>query len=293
MKRLTFLIATLCMLQMNVNAQTFENVASGKGCPRFYYIPGVPTTYSDGVSDLYSMERRGYGYYSFTFFDSDFSVCKQFDVLQNDSVTFYAAGFLDADCNTATYDGEMYDLLPLTKNTFNDDDKIEYIRAISAPDSYIPKRIEVVNEDNSVLFAIPAIANCDFYEFIIIEYRDKCFLAVMGFEDGKDASGYEIYAINKNENESSISKVKTLPGLSASPVLANRNSVVDVTIDEAAAANGGELVIVDNSGRIVAKQQFEPGQTTVPVQTDRMRTGVYNITFNNGEKIDNARIIVK
>ena len=81
--------------------------------------------------------------------------------------------------------------------------------------------------------------------------------------------------------------------MSASPVLANRNSVVDVTIDEAAAANGGELVIVDNSGRIVAKQQFEPGQTTVPVQTDRMRTGVYNITFNNGEKIDNARIIVK
>ena len=97
----------------------------------------------------------------------------------------------------------------------------------------------------------------------------------------------------RTKNESSISKVKTLPGLSASPVLANRNSVVDVTIDEVAAANGGELVIVDNCGRIVAKQQFEPGQTTVPVQTDRMRTGVYNITFNNGEKIDNARIIVK
>ena len=291
MKRFIFFITMFCLLQVNVNAQTLYNVARNEGCPRFYYIPAVPTEYSDGVSDLYTIEEKYYGV-SFTFFDSNFSVCKQFDVLQNDSVSFCVVDFVAADYNKATH-GDDYSALPLTKTTFNDDAKIEYVRTISYPDTEICKRIEIVNEDNRILFTIPTIADCDTYEFIIIEYRRKHFFVVLGFADGKTEMGYDVYAINKTGIESSISKVNSLSGISASPVFANRNSVVNVTIAEAEAANGGELVIVDNSGRVVATQQFEPGQTTVPVQTSRMRGGVYNITLNNGTEIENARIIVK
>ena len=193
------------------------------------------------------------------------------------------------------YDNESWvisDKIFLTQTLFNNDDKVEFIRRIgdvyySGSYAYIEnsRGYESVNEDNEVLYTFPETS----FDLRVYRWNEKDFLSF--YYEGTGISN--IYAINKNGGESSISKVKTLPGLSASPVLANRNSVVDVTIDEAAAANGGELVIVDNSGRIVAKQQFKPGQTTVTVQTDRMRTGVYNITFNNGEKIDNARIIVK
>ena len=179
-----------------------------------------------------------------------------------------------------------------TQTFFNDDDKLEYIRYTDLNnDDKIEHRyadlgeynyrFEVVNEDNEVLFTI----NGDW--IYLMHYNDRCYLRVEYYDK------VVYYAINKNGSGSSISKVRTLPGLSASPAFANRNSVVDVTIDEAAAANGGELVIVDNSGRVVATQQFEPGQTTVPVQTSRMRGGVYNITLNNGTEIENARIIVK
>ena len=68
---------------------------------------------------------------------------------------------------------------------------------------------------------------------------------------------------------------------------------VNVTIDEALVADGGELVIFDSKGCAVSKQQFESGQTIVPIYTNRMRGGVYNITFNNGTKTENARIIVR
>ena len=275
MKRLTFLIVALCLLQVNVNAQTLEEVVttSYPGTP-YLYIPKEFTKKQESMLFTYTAEE---GIRTFYLVNDDFSIGKELQIIENDSKPLI--GLYYYNFGQGTYiDSRLY----FTQTFFNDDDKLEYITRIRIEgEDY--NRYEVVNEDNEVLFTINGSG------IELMHYNDRCYLAVEDYHNDQ----FVIYAINKNGGESSISKVKTLPGLSASPVFANRNSVVDVTIDEAAAANGGELVIVDNSGRVVAKQQFEPGQTTVPVQTNRMRTGVYNITFNNGEKIDNARIIVK
>ncbi len=54
------------------------------------------------------------------------------------------------------------------------------------------------------------------------------------------------------------------------------------------------LVITDSNGRAIARRRVEAGQTNVPVTTDRMGSGVYNITLTEkGQKVENARIIVK
>ena len=275
MKRITFLIAFFSLLLVDVNAQTLEKVTTTTGYVGvpYSFIPKELTTTQEPMLFTYTVEK---GICTCYFINDDFSIGKEFQIILNDSECL-----LEAYCYSYGKGTCMNGLaMCFTQTFFNDDDKIEYIRASEIEDRY---KFEVVNEDNEVLFTIYA----DWLQLMF--YNDRCYLAVLDYDNDQ----YVIYGINKGEGESGISKVNTLPGLSASPVFANRNSVVDVTIDEAAAANGGELVIVDNSGRVVAKQRFEAGQTTVPVQTDRMRTGVYNITFNNGEKIDNARIIVK
>lgn len=272
MKRITFLIAFFSLLLVNVNAQTLEEVVTTSDPETFYlYIPKEFTKKQEPMLFTYTYTEEGIR--TFYLVNDDFSIGKELQIIENDSKRLI--GLYYDNFGQGTYiDSRLY----FTQTFFNDDDKLEYIRKIE--DGY---KFEVVNEDNEVLFTI----NGSWID--LMHYNNRCYLAVEDYHNDQ----FVIYAINKNGGESNISKVKTLPGLSASPVFANRNSVVDVTIDEAAAANGGELVIVDNSGRVVAKQRFEAGQTTVPVQTDRMRTGVYNITFNNGEKIDNARIIVK
>ena len=79
-----------------------------------------------------------------------------------------------------------------------------------------------------------------------------------------------------------------------SPALAGRNSTVNVTLDAETVKNGGELIITDSNGRTVGRSHVEAGQTSVPVTTDRMGSGVYNITLTEkGQKVENAHIIVK
>jgi hypothetical protein len=221
--------------------------------------------------------------------NEDFSVGNEFAVIETDSSEVYKGlQFYNVD----TYAGSIS---PFTQTIFNNDDKIEYVRAVGEKSPWgimgnITK-YEVVNEDNEVLFTIEGSSNDS--DLSIYRWHGKDYLFHRMYSSSTDTDIVNVYAINKDGNESSISKVKTMSGISAFPTLANRNNVVDVTIDEASAAEGGELVIVDNGGRVVAKLPFEPGQTTVPVRTSRMRTGVYNITLNNGAKIENARIIVK
>ena len=273
MRRLTFLIAFFSLLLVDVNAQTLEEVVTTSyPGPSYMYIPKEFTKKQEPMLFTYTEEE---GFRTFNLVNDDFSIGKELQIIENDSKRLI--GLYYYNFGQGTY---IDSRLSLTQTFFNDDDKLEYITRIQGEDY---NRYEVVNEDNEVLFTING-SGID-----LMHYNNRCYLAVEDYHNDQ----FVIYAINKNGGESNISKVKTLPGLSASPVFANRNSVVDVTIDEAVAANGGELVIVDNSGRVVAKQRFEAGQTKVPVQTNRMRTGVYNITFNNGEKIDNARIIVK
>lgn len=103
---------------------------------------------------------------------------------------------------------------------------------------------------------------------------------------------WDIYSINKNST--TIKKVASAPAMRVSPAVANRNSIVNVTLGGETAKNGGELIITDSNGRTIGRSRVEVGQTNVPVATDRMGSGVYNITLTEkGKKVENARVIVK
>lgn len=277
MKRITFFIATLCLLLVNVNAQTIENIAQ-LNSDWFIFIPKEFSADGNAVLMLGGRENKT------VILNEDFSLGREIAYAET---FYYYVDFLNLDeC------GYSQNTIPFTQTLFNNDDKVEFIRVIGDRDQWGDminiEGCKIVNEDNEVLFTIEETSA----NICVLRWKGMYYLTFT-YYNGSDQEVMNVYAINKDGNESSISKVKTMSGLKAFPALANRNSVVDVTIDEASATEGGELVIVDNGGRVVAKQPFEPGQTTVPVRTNRMRTGVYNITLNNGAKVENARIIVK
>lgn len=253
-----------CLSVLNTNAQTFEEPFKMYDWPRF-----IPKEFTlDGKGMLYDLERDEAGD-KIAFLDEDFSVWKEYS---NDTMRIMDISYLNYDYSSVSDD------LCVTQTLFNNDDKMEFV--IIKGDY---ERYKIVNEDGEVLFSILGEIEG------VFRYNGKDYLICYNKVDHT----CDVYAINKDGGESRISKVRTLSGISASPVFAPRNCFVNVEIDEALASDGGELVIVDNSGRIVAKQPFESGQTTVPVSTGHMRAGVYNITLNTGAEIENARIIVK
>ena len=124
---------------------------------------------------------------------------------------------------------------------------------------------------------------------ILSQFRGDYIEEYYGYEY---TNSWNIYLIEKETN--SVRKVNAAPLMSVMPVLAERNSTVNVTLDAETAKNGGELIITDSNGRTVGRSYVEAGQTSVPVTTDRMGSGVYNITLTEkGQKVENARIIVK
>jgi hypothetical protein len=276
MKRITFFIATLCLLLVNVNAQTIENIAQ-LNSNLYSFIPKEFSADGNAVPMLRLGENK------IVILNEDFSLGRE---IADAEISYYYVEFLNLDESGYVSD------IPFTQTLFNNDDKVEFIRVIGELNQWGEitniEGCKIVNEDNEVLFTIEETSA----NICVLRWKGMYYLTFTYYDDN-DQEVMNVYAINKDGNDSSISKVKTMSCLKAFPALANRNSVVDVTIDEASATEGGELVIVDNGGRVVAKQPFEPGQTTVPVCTSRMRTGVYNITLNNGAKVENARIIVK
>ena len=219
--------------------------------------------------------------------------------------------------NVGELDAEIY----ATQTLFNNDEKWEFLRPIYTEAIYNSresdrdddgeidykevtyrdriKAYEIVSEDGNVLssFAVP---EGDYYDPIIIKWDGEIYFGISIQkkidEDGDYYYNYEefsvIYSIDKNA--SSVKKIASMPAMRVSPALAERNSTVNVTLDAETVKNGGELIITDSNGRTVGRSHVEAGQTSVPVTTDRMGSGVYNITLTEkGQKVENARIIVK
>ena len=166
------------------------------------------------------------------------------------------------------------------------------------------KALEVVSEDGNILTTI-ALPEANYYDPLAIQWDGDTYFGlsisrrVETDEWNPDTEGkyyYEefinIYSIDKNA--SSVKKIASTPAMRVSPALAERNSTVNVTLDAETVKNGGELIITDSNGRTIGRSHVEAGQTSVPVTTDRMGSGVYNITLTEkGQKVENARIIVK
>ena len=212
-----------------------------------------------------------------------------------------------------------------TQTVFNNDAKWEFLRPVYAPLVYeydtsesdrdgdgeidykyttyenMVKAYEVVNEDGIVLATIdvPENDDCD-ATFILwdgvtylgMSLSNRVYLNEDDYYDYEYEGYTVIYSIDRSSTE--IKKVAATPAMRVSPALANRNSTVNVTLDAGTAKNGGELIITDSNGRTIARSRIEAGRTSVPVTTDRMTSGVYNITLTEkGQKVENARIIVK
>lgn len=222
--------------------------------------------------------------------------------------------------------GELELEIYATQTLFNNDEKWEFLRPIYTESVYNTresdrdddgeidykeityrdkiKAYEIVSEDGNVLssFLVP---EGDSYDPRIVKWDGDTYFGlsisrrVETDEWNPDTEGkyyYEkfinIYSIDKNA--SSVKKIASTPAMRVSPALAERNSTVNVTLDAETVKNGGELIITDSNGRTIGRSHVEAGQTSVPVTTDRMGSGVYNITLTEkGQKVENARIIVK
>lgn len=179
----------------------------------------------------------------------------------------------------------------------DDDGEIDY-KEITYRDRL--KAYEIVSEDGNVLssFLVP---EGDYYGPRLILWDGETYFGIcvekkIEEDDYTEDYLYEeymvIYSIDKNA--SSVKKIASTPAMRVSPALAERNSTVNVTLDAETVKNGGELIITDSNGRTIGRSHVEAGQTSVPVTTDRMGSGVYNITLTEkGQKVENARIIVK
>ena len=203
-----------------------------------------------------------------------------------------------------------------TQTLFNNDEKWEFLRPIYTESVYNTresdrdddgeidykeityrdkvKAYEIVSEDGNVLSSI-LVPEGDSYDPRIVKWDGEVYF---GISVEKEISHYNyeeytaIYSIDKNA--SSVKKIASTPAMRVSPALAERNSTVNVTLDAETVKNGGELIITDSNGRTIGRSHVEAGQTSVPVTTDRMGSGVYNITLTEkGQKVENARIIVK
>ena len=221
--------------------------------------------------------------------------------------------------------GEVYeeDGIIASQTLFNNDEKWEFLRPVFAEfadyDHYETreedrdgdgeidykqtkyrdklKAYEVVSENGNVLTTI-TVPEGEYYAPLFINWDGETFFGIAvekKIEEDEDDYYEEYIAVyNIDKNASSVKKIAETPAMRVSPALANRNSTVNVTLDAETAKNGGELVITDSNGRAIARRRVEVGQTSVPVTTDRMSSGVYNITLTEkGQKVENARIIVK
>ena len=221
------------------------------------------------------------------------------------------------------FDPEDVSLLFATQTFFNNDEKWEFLRPVYTetinPNSYYTyekdrdgdgeidykqtryenkmKAYEVVSEDGNVLTTI-AVPEADYYTPLAIQWDGETYFGISVTTEIEEDEDYyyerftNIYSIDKNASR--VKEIASTPAMRVSPALAERNSTVNVTLDAETAKNGGELVITDSNGRTVGRSYVEAGQTSVPVTTDRMGSGVYNITLTEkGQKVENARIIVK
>ena len=156
---------------------------------------------------------------------------------------------------------------------------------------------EVISEDGNVLSTI-TVPEGDWCCPMLVRWDGETYFGInVETEIEEDGDYYyeefiNIYSIDKNATN--VKKIASTPAMRVSPAVANRNSTVNVTLDAETVKNGGELIITDSNGRTVGWSRVEVGQSNVPVTTDRMDSGVYNITLTEkGQKVENARIIVK
>ena len=274
-----------CLLAMGASAQISDSGIDLNGVLLFSTGKEVTTS---GKSIAYILENYQDGYVSVKLYNEGFEEIRSLNVYLGSSEGI-STPLIDLD-EPLVSDADNYSFF-LTQTLFNNDDKFEFVRCVAKYEEYKYTAFEVVNEDNEVLATINSPADSYRSYPRILKWNGKYYFGIYSYTNDYTYF-WDIYLIEKETN--SVRKVNAAPLMSVMPVLAERNSTVNVTLDAETAKNGGELVITDSNGRTVGRSYVEAGQTSVPVTTDRMSSGIYNITLTEkGQKVENARIIVK
>ena len=280
-----YLGALGCLLAMGASAQISDSGIALNGSVLFSTGKEVTTS---GKSIVYILEDDQDGYVSVKLYNEGFEDIRSLSVYTGTDEGF-SIPLIDLD-EPLVFDANNYSFF-LTQTLFNSDDKFEFVRGVAKDGEYKYTAFEVVNEDNEVLATIYSPADSYRSHPRILKWNGKYYFGIYSYTNDYTCF-WDIYLIEKETN--SVRKVNSAPLMRAIPALAERNSTVNVTLDAETAKNGGELVITDSNGRTVGRSYVEAGQTSVPVTTDRMGSGVYNITLTEkGQKVENARIIVK
>ena len=279
-----YLGALGCLLAMGASAQISDSGINLNG--GLLISTGKEVTTS-GKSIAYTLEKYQDGYLSIKLYDDGFEEIRSLSVYTGRDEGF-AVPLINLD-EPLISDGDNYGLF-LTQALFNNDDKFEFVRCVEG-ENYKNIAFEIVNEDNKVLTKINSPEDSYRSYPRILKWNDKYYFCIYSYT--KDYSYFwNIYLIEKETN--SVRKVNSAPLMSVMPALAERNSIVNVTLDAETVKNGGDLIITDSNGRTIGRSHVEAGQTSVPVTTDRMSSGIYNITLTEkGQKVENARIIVE
>lgn len=277
-----------CLLAMGANAQTLNPI----GTVGVEFLSSIGKDYPiSGKGMAYTAESLGDGLFNVKLYNEEFQELRSLN-LKFGVNNYYGIGIALIDIEESTFGEQISGGLTISQSLFNNDEKIEYVRHIYAPnDENRVKTFMLVNEDEEVLATIDTPADSKYSYPRILKWGDKHYFAICSYTADYNSS-LDIYLIEKET--SSVRKVNSAPLMRAIPALAERNSTVNVTLDAETVKNGGELIITDSNGRTVGRSFVEAGQTSVPVTTDRMGSGVYNITLTEkGQKVENARIIVK
>ena len=282
-----YLGALSCLLAMGASAQFSD---SGIDLNGTYLLSTGKEVTASGQSIAYTLEWHQEGYYSAKLYNDGFDEIRSLSVYTGSDEGF-AIPLIDLD-ESSVSDAVNYCFF-LTQTLFNNDDKFEFVRPVRKDEVYKYKysAFEIVNEDNEVLTTIYSPTDSESSYPRILKWNDRYYFGI--YSETEDYTCFwNIYLIEKET--SSVRKINAAPLMRAIPALAERNSTINVTLDAETAKNGGELIITDSNGRTVGRSHVEAGQTSVPVTTDRMGSGVYNITLTEkGQKVENARIIVK
>jgi len=289
-----YLGALSCLMAMGASAQTLSSVGSVNGP----YLGSIGKEYTvSGKGIAYTTERLGNGVFNVKLYNEEFQELRSLN-LDFGVDSEYGIGIALIDFDDSTFGEQISGGLLVTQTLFNNDDKIEYVRYTTYDSNYTNKvkTFTIVNEDDEVLATIDGPEENSYSAARILKWGDNHYFCMFSYyhDESSNTMKYssDIYLIEKETN--SVRKVNAAPLMSVMPVLAERNSTVNVTLDAETAKNGGELIITDSNGRTVGRSYVEAGQTSVPVTTDRMDSGVYNITLTEkGQKVENARIIVK
>lgn len=178
-----------------------------------------------------------------------------------------------------------------------DRDNDSIVDSIATHYSYYPTKIELKQEDGTVLFThnMSMEDTYDIYPYFFrLDERDYLIIEEYHTDQiNSRSTTYTIYAVDKNA--SSIAEVNSIKGLRAWPNPAEKNGTLTMELPASQNENmERDIRVTSMDGRLMWQQRVSSGSGSVQIPLRGMNSGIYNFTLTEGGRvIENSKIIVK